>query len=129
VCTAEGTGCKTAPEGFALSYCDWDDDNRLEAFECCQEGLGTPAELDACDPLFQPEVVAVDRYQRNKTLPEVTRNCVCTELSAAPPECRDAVEHNCLDEDGRVRPEREGEYALKFVSRQGGVIYDPAIKG
>jgi hypothetical protein len=129
VCTAEGTGCKTAPEGFALSYCDWDEDGRLEAFECCQEGLGTSGDVEACDPLFQPAVAPVARYQRNKTLPEATRDCVCSDLADAPPECREAVAQACVDEDGRVRPGREGQYALKFVSREGGVIYDPAIKG
>lgn len=132
VCDEDGADCRTAPAGTRLAYCDADQDGRLLAAECCQESLGAVRDEDGelrCDPLLQPNLRPEPRATRNEFLPEVTRDCICTDLDDAPPECRDAVAATCVDEDGRVRPERAGEYAVKLVTRRGGVIYDPAIKG
>jgi hypothetical protein len=132
VCDEDGGRCRQAQPGTPLAYCDANQDGRLLAAECCQEGLGTVRDEDGelhCDPLLQPNLRVVPRAARNALLPEVTRDCICTDLDDAPAECRDAVAATCVDEDGRVRPERAGEYAVKLVTRRGGVVYDPAIKG
>ncbi|MEM9458396.1 MAG: thrombospondin type 3 repeat-containing protein [Myxococcota bacterium] len=132
VCDEDGRGCRTADAGAALAYCDADADGRLLASECCQASLGAvPGENGelACDPVFLPQLRALERAERNRFLPEVTRDCVCTDLEDAPESCREVVAATCVDPEGRVRPERDGQYAVKFVTKRGGVIYDPAIKG
>ncbi|MCX4245678.1 thrombospondin type 3 repeat-containing protein [Paraliomyxa miuraensis] len=132
VCDEDGGNCRTAPSGTRLAYCDADTDGRLLASECCQESLGAVRDEDGelrCDPLLQGNLRPEPRAARDDHLPEVTRGCLCTDLDDAPAECRDAVAATCVDEDGKVRPERAGEYAVKLVTRRGGVIYDPAIKG
>lgn len=131
VCREDGV-CQEAQPGTPLAYCDADEDGRLLAAECCQESLGAVQDAAGelhCDPLYQPNLRTVPRADRNEFLPEVTRDCVCTDLDDASAECREAVAATCVDEDGRVRPERAGEYAVKLVTHRGGVIYDPAIKG
>jgi len=132
VCNEDGSGCRQAQAGTPLAYCDADEDGRLLAEECCQESLGAVRDEEGelhCDPLLQPNLRAVPRAARNEFLPEVTRDCICTDLDDAPSECRDAVAATCVDDEGRVRPERAGEYAVKLVTHRGGVVYDPAIKG
>ncbi|MEM7155018.1 MAG: thrombospondin type 3 repeat-containing protein [Myxococcota bacterium] len=131
VCDEEGNNCQTAQANSQLSFCDSDQDGRMLASECCAAELGGPFvdDEERCDPVYQRNLVPLPRADRNRFLPEITKDCICTDLSAAPPECVDAVAATCVDENGRVRPEREGEYAVKLVSRRGGVIYDPAIKG
>ncbi|MCH9686582.1 MAG: thrombospondin type 3 repeat-containing protein, partial [Deltaproteobacteria bacterium] len=132
VCDDNGAACQDARPGTRLAYCDADEDGRLLASECCHRSLGAVPDDEGnerCDPVLQPGVRAVPRASRNDFLPEVTRDCVCTDLSAASAACREAVAATCVDDEGRVRPEREGEYAVKAVTRRGGVIYDPAIKG
>jgi len=129
VCDEDGARCQTAQPGTRLSYCDADEDGRLLAEECCREDLGAPLDGEACDPLFQPRLRARPRADRNRFMPEPSRDCVCTDLDRASAACRDVVAATCVDDDGRVRPERAGEYAVKLVTKRGGVIYDPAIKG
>jgi len=129
VCDDQGENCATAPPGTQLAYCDGNDDAKLSAAECCQDSLGLVAEDGTCDPLLQSQLTRVDRYSRNALLPEPTRDCICSDLEDASPECREAVASGCVDDDGRMLPGREGEYAVKFVTRRGGIIYDPAIKG
>lgn len=129
VCDEQGDNCQTAPAGTNLAYCDQNKDGTLLADECCQDTLGTVGEDGTCDPAYQSQLRPVQRYQRNNLLPEPTRDCVCSELADAAAACRDVVAIGCLDDEGRLKPERAGEYAVKFVARRGGVIYDPAIKG
>ncbi len=109
-----------------LANADTDESGRLTAQEACpRDGSGVPI---PCDPLFLDGTGRAARYDRNSTLPDETRGCICTSVGADDP-CAQIIAENCTDENGNVRPEREGEYALKVVTRQGGVIYDPAIKG
>ncbi len=133
VCDDNGESCREARAGTRLAYCDVDEDGRMLAEQCCLPSLGAVQVDDEgqlrCDPVHQPRVTPVPRASRNRTLPEVTRDCICTDLASASVACREAVAATCVDEDGRLRPEREGEYAVKLVTRRGGVIYDPAIKG
>ncbi len=118
-----------------LAYCDGDENTLLSAAECCQASLGSSADGEACDPLFQPQVRPVSRFTRNSTLPDETRACVCRSdyetfyAGAEARTCREMVAQFCTDENGKVRPERDGDYAVKFVTKVGGVVYDPAIKG
>lgn len=128
-CDDQGENCRTAPPGTRLAFCDGNEDGKLNAAECCQDTLGTIDESLGCDPVLQSQLRRVARYSRSKSLPEPTRDCICSDLDDASPECREVVSVSCVDDEGRLRPERAGEYAVKFVTRRGGVIYDPAIKG
>jgi len=107
-------------------------DTVLTAAECCQESLGADANGAACDPVFQDEsgdiIKPVARYGRNDNLPEATRDCICTDNEQGD-ECTAIVDASCRDADGDIRADRAGEYAMMFVERRGGVVYDPAIKG
>ena len=122
-------GKRTQGAGSRLSYADADGDGELAAVEGCRASLGAQ-DGAACDPLYQPGVAAVDRYDRKQTLPSHTRACVCEDEPAEG--CAEFVDELCREggEAGRpIAAARRGQYALKFVSRAGGVIYDPAIKG
>lgn len=131
VCNDEGENCRTAAANTQLAHCDIDEDGRMLAAECCLADLGGPLVDDdgRCDPVSQHNLAPVARASRNRHMPEVARDCLCTDLADASPQCREAVAATCVDEQGRVRPDRAGEYAVKLVTRRGGVIYDPAIKG
>ncbi|MCA9707329.1 MAG: hypothetical protein KDK70_15860, partial [Myxococcales bacterium] len=144
LCGEDGTDCQTAPSGTRLAFCDHNEDGTLVASECCQATLQegqASASPEACDPAYQ-NVTPLTIYDRNDTLPEPTRSCICPPggtLGDLDPEdsCFDTIKVGCfLASDVRdngdaavVRPDRASRYAVKFVSREGGVIYDPAIKG
>jgi Thrombospondin type 3 repeat len=125
-CQTGGGSCRDIAAGSRLSLCDSaSGDGALSAAECCQDALGSG--IDACDPALQPQLSALPRYDRNEHLPEQARTCVCED---DPPEnCTDLVASVCTDDAGRIRAERRGQYAVAFIDRPGGVIYDPAIKG
>lgn len=115
--------------GSRMSLADSDGDGRIEAIEACRDSLGG-GDRQACDPLFQPGVAAVDRYDRLETLPAPTRSCICEDSPAEG--CAEFVDSLCREGGDPKRPiaaDRRGEYAVKFVTRQGGVVYDPALKG
>jgi hypothetical protein len=123
------TNCQMAPANTKLAFCDNDEDGSLFADECCQGSLQAGMSLAdpaVCDPYFQ-NLTPITRYERNKNLPESTRDCVCK--SEADAGCEEVVAAGCFDADGNLRPDRAGQYAVKFVTRAGGVIYDPAVKG
>ncbi|RMG99241.1 MAG: hypothetical protein D6705_03820, partial [Deltaproteobacteria bacterium] len=126
---------QTANAGSQLVMCDTNENNELSAQECCLSALGSPADQEACDPIFQTNVRPVSLYSRNSNLPDEARTCICrSDYEAAYPgdegrTCREMVEKLCLDDEGNMRPEREGDYAVKWVTKVGGVVYDPAIKG
>ena len=90
-----------------------------------EEGCGGAA----CDPYYPaPSSRAVaTRYDRKSTLPETTRDCVCED--GGPDYCQDVIDRLCRDGSGNIIDSRRGEYATRFVTASGGVIYDPAIKG
>ncbi|HWB80998.1 MAG TPA: thrombospondin type 3 repeat-containing protein [Nannocystaceae bacterium] len=125
-CEIDGTGCRDVRAGSRLSLCDSEEgDGALSAAECCQDALGPG--IDACDPTMQAELAPLPRYDRNEHLPEQARTCICED--DPPAECDDLVDTLCRDGDGRIRDDRRGQYAIAFIDRPGGVIYDPAIKG
>ena len=135
VCGEDGDSCQTASApsgneaGFQIAYCDHNEDGSVTSAECCQDTLGGST---LCDP-FSQNVSPVSIYERNKTLPEPTRDCICPTSGSysdveGDPACGDAFS-TCFDSDGTLRADRAGNYAVKFVDRAGGVIYDPAIKG
>ncbi len=135
-CDPDGTNCEgQAGAGSELSLCDWDENGRLTSAECCQASLyggaraGEPAGFD-CDPYYQSNLVNKPNYQRDENLPEQTRRCRCPDNNGDAIEdgCEDVIKA-CYDADGDLIPERAGQYAVKFVARTGGIVYDPAIKG
>jgi Thrombospondin type 3 repeat len=145
LCDENGNNCQTAPANTRLAFCDHNEDGTLIASECCQESLQSGLEnasTEACDPFFQ-NVSPVEIFDRNETLPEPTKNCICPAGGTRygdvkdDAECADSIRVGCFEaedirnngDDARAREERANQYAVKFVSRVGGVVYDPAIKG
>ncbi len=115
--------------GSRFSLADANTDGVVEAVEGCRNTLGG-GDLQQCDPLYQEQVVPVARYDRKETLPTTTRTCICQDEPAAG--CQDVVDSLCRVNGDPAQPivkEKKGEYAVKFVTRNGGVIYDPAVKG
>lgn len=133
-CDEEGESCKDFNDEnndiTQLGACNNEtNDATLSALECCQENLGASADGAACDPVFQGDSIKpIPRYLRNEKLPVATRDCLCTDAEQ-PAACTQVVDASCRDEDGDIREDRKGEYAVMFVERRGGVVYDPAIKG
>ncbi|HET6585527.1 MAG TPA: thrombospondin type 3 repeat-containing protein, partial [Nannocystaceae bacterium] len=137
-CNLEGQSCNDYNANQRLANCNSDaNDTSFTAAECCQESLGgediNPDEEGLqCDPLFQSELRPVARYDRNENLPDQTRACVCRRLDDMDESeldlCGRTVADVCYSGDDFLE-EREGEYAVKFILRRGGVVYDPAIKG
>ena len=115
-----------------LAIADADANGIVTAIEACQAGVGVDGEF--CDPLYLDTVVPIDRFDRDKNLPEEAKGCVCEEgdRGAGEPSCARLVDRLCREDGDKAKPikaDREGQYAQKFVSKVGGVIYDPAIKG
>ncbi len=138
-CDASGGDCTKFHDGQRLANCNGTvpADALYTADECCQSSLGAddlfPDEPGMqCDPYFQSELTPVTRHDRNDHLPEQTRECVCRSLDDMGAEelamCGAVVQSVCYDGD-ELMPHREGQFAVKFVERPGGVVYDPAIKG
>ncbi len=127
-CNDEGGDCNTYKKNTQLGACNSTaNDTVFSAAECCQESLGAASDGAACDPFYQSNVRPVPRYIRNDKLPEVTRDCICEDNPSD--KCVDVVNASCRDENGDIRDDRRGEFAVLFVERRGGVVYDPAIKG
>ncbi len=125
-CDPEGNDCRDVGSGSRLASCDSErGDGTLAASECCQDALGPG--IEACDPLYQELVAPRPIYDRSEQLPGPTRSCVCTDNPSE--DCAEIVAALCTDADGKLRDERRGEYAVAFIERVGGVVYDPAIKG
>jgi hypothetical protein len=124
-----GDNRRTQSSGSRFSLADSNFDGVVEAIEGCRNNLGGEDKA-VCDPLYQSGVSPVPRYDRKETLPTTTRNCLCEEEPADG--CEDFVDKLCRVDGDPNKPiikEKKGQYAVKFVSRAGGVIYDPAIKG
>jgi hypothetical protein len=104
----------------------------VAAVEACRDEPRRQRRGTACDPLYQPGVVPLDRYDRKQTLPVAHRSVRVR--GRAPPRAAASSSTACAARAATPgKPDRRGraaaQYALKFVSRAGGVIYDPAIKG
>lgn len=130
-CNEEGENCDDF-KNTLLGACNSEtNDTVLTASECCQDSLGGDVDEAVagvqCDPFYQANVKPIPLYGRSDKLPENTRNCICEDNPDDV--CKAVVDAACRDDAGKIRPEREGEYAVMFVERRGGVVYDPAIKG
>lgn len=119
-------------KGRRFAFADADTDNFVAATEGCRSKLsdGEVQDKAPCDPFFQSKVVPNTVYDRKETLPSASRNCKCEDDPADG--CADIVAQLCHEGGDPSKPlikEKVGQYALKFVSRPGGVVYDPAVKG
>lgn len=129
-CTQTKSESAGNAKGRRFAFADADISNTISAVEGCRGELSGGQLPAACDPFFQSGVKPTARYDRKETLPSIARNCVCEESPAAG--CTDLVASLCHEGGDINKPlikEKIGQYALKFVSKNGGVIYDPAIKG
>ncbi len=139
-CDADGGNCNQRAGGSELAFADWNENNRLSAEEACQGSLYGESQAGndgfACDPYYQGNLNPKPLYERDQNLPDPTRRCICPNSGSLESNrdsleedgCFEAVSRGCYDGDELVA-ERAGQYAVKFVSRVGGIIYDPAIKG
>jgi hypothetical protein len=130
-CDAEDFGNKQRYQGAGsrFSLADSNFDGIIKAIEGCRSSLGGEDKA-ACDPFYQPGVSPIPRYDRKETLPSTTRSCICEEEPASG--CETFVNELCREDGDPAKPivaARKGQYALKFVTRNGGVVYDPAVKG
>lgn len=134
-CEPENGPCTTWPANNRLARCDTGlfPDGTLTREECCQASLGSDSDQAQCDPLFQPNVAPIGRFDRDRTLPAETRDCFCGDPSGQNPACVAQIEKFCTAPWGQLvrhdNESNEGNYITRFVSQAGGVIYDPALKG
>lgn len=122
--------CTQIEAGNRLARADATLDGLISPAEGCQAGLGGGV---GCDPLFQPSVVALPRFDRDGAMPDEVRGCFCGPLDQQDPACAKLVTAGCSAPYGTLeRAEGEvdaGAYATRLVTKRGGVIYDPALKG
>ncbi|PRQ08924.1 thrombospondin type 3 repeat-containing protein [Enhygromyxa salina] len=127
--------CASWAAGNRLARCDVGEypDGQLAASECCQTALGADQDGAGCDPLFQPNVVPIPRFDRDRSLPDETRDCFCGDPAGQHPACAKQIESWCTPPWGQLQrhdgSSNDGDYVTRFVSRTGGVFYDPALKG
>lgn len=124
-----GSAARTQKANSRIALADSNADGTLSAVEGCRASLGGP-DGKACDPFYQPAIQPIQRYDRKDTLPSATRSCICEDEPAAG--CQEFVDQLCRENGDPSKPiiaEKKGQYAVKFVRRTGGVIYDPAVKG
>ncbi len=125
--------CENIPSGFPLAFCDLDGDDLFAASNCCTAALGAGGDGASCDPVFQDNVAPVARFGRDSTLPDATRSCYCGDPADQDPECAEQIERLCTPPFGSLERHdgktNEGIYTTRFVTKVGGVVYDPAIKG
>ena len=127
-----GDACVQWSAGRRLALCDGgsNPDGNLSAAECCQASLGGEA---SCDPLFQANIRALPRFDRDRLLPSETRSCFCGDPDGQDSGCAAQIERLCTPPWGTLTrhdgSSNEGDYLTRFVSKRGGVIYDPALKG
>ncbi len=121
----EGLGtCTSTDHDERISSCDADGNGQLTAAECCEGG-------EACDPTYAPNADPLALYERAATLQGRTRDCRCSDLEEegctayGDPDSPDynVIEQTCSDD------EDEHDYAVNFVTRLGGVIYELSLKG
>lgn len=113
--------------GSVFGACDSDRNGIMTAEECCLPELGyVPGE--PCDPIYSQlaNLEPLPIYERDRALPAEAR-CYCTEYEPGNT-CSDLVAKFCAPPLG-TGPVAENTYIQRPVSRVGGVIYDPAVKG
>jgi hypothetical protein len=115
--------CVEVRQGARLAQCDMEANGAFTADQCCPAILtGGAMDGQPCDPTFMAGVTPVDRFDRDSTLPDATRACFCGDLEGQADDCVAQVEEYCNDSN-------QGQYITRFVTKIGGVVYDPAIKG
>jgi hypothetical protein len=124
------------PSGQRLANCDGNDNGFMTNAECCQTSLGggDGAMGEFCDPIYSQiaNLHPVGRFDRNQQLPEETRDCFCGDPANQRDECRPLIEQFCTEWGDAERHDgksNEGQYITRFVSKNGGVVYDPSLKG
>ena len=150
-CDEEGENCATRGRSrddrpaAALAYADWDENGIVSNDEACQEGLGYGSAITVdgvvqCDPFYQQNLFQASIYDRDENLPAQARACICPSnntlqgyinaVEGTDEEiCIETVSAGCYDSNDELVDGRAGQYATKFVSRLGGIVYDPAVKG
>lgn len=124
--------CATIEAGNRLARADLGEspDGLVTPAEGCQPGLGGG---ESCDPLFQPSVVALPRFDRDPTLPDETRACHCGDPEGQHEACAAQIEQFCTAPWGALEradgDDNAGAYVSRHVTKRGGVVYDPALKG
>ncbi|MFV8756048.1 thrombospondin type 3 repeat-containing protein [Nannocystaceae bacterium ST9] len=132
-CSPVDGSCSSLDRGNRLIQADAGEfpDGTLSAVEGCQASLGSPDGV--CDPLFQPKVAPIARFDRDRALPSETRECYCGDPSRQPEECGESIAEFCTAPWGSLErhdgESNEGAYITRMVAKRGGVIYDPALKG
>ncbi|MEZ4381729.1 MAG: thrombospondin type 3 repeat-containing protein [Nannocystaceae bacterium] len=124
---------KTVAPNQRLAYADLDENGVISTEEGCGQG-------NVCDPFADRNITTPVRvYDRKRSLPEQTRDCVCPTNQSGfdaivnDPEntCADVVAKLC-SENGNgstVNTAKADQYATSFRIQSGGVIYDPSLKG
>jgi len=120
---------KSVSGGRRLAFADLDENGLIEADEGCGQGV-------ACDPFDRSWSTPIGVYDRKRSLPEQARDCVCPTSEndyqskiSNNPECVDIIDQMCRDDGGKLIESKANQYATRFVTSRGGVIYDPALKG
>jgi hypothetical protein len=132
-CDPVDGSCSVHERGNRLARADVGEypDGTLSAAEACQPSLGSPDGV--CDPLFQPNVVPLPRFDRDAALPAENRDCFCGDPTNQREECAEQIEKFCTAPWGKLErhdgASNEGVYVSRHVTKFGGVIYDPALKG
>ncbi len=133
-CDPMSGACTPVERGSRLARCDAGEfpDGTLTNTECCQPQLGEDGDF-FCDPLFLPNVQPVPRYDRDQTLPAETRDCFCGDPALQNEACAEQISAYCTAPWGELvkadGSSNEGAYITRFITKAGGVIYDPALKG
>lgn len=120
---------KNVSAGRRLAFADLDENGLIDADEGCGQGV-------SCDPFDPSWSTPIDVYDRKRSLPEQARDCVCPSSESdyqskvgSNPECVDILDRMCRDDGGQLIESKANQYATRFVTNAGGVIYDPALKG
>ncbi|MBX7082761.1 MAG: thrombospondin type 3 repeat-containing protein [Nannocystaceae bacterium] len=156
VCDGEG-GCAPAQGDTRLSSCDADADGHLTAAECCPDGAACDPVYDtAVSPMIRYERKStLPSITRELNCGDTFVHAVCDDVDCcdgdvctAPAskgggtcrlstghceDCPHEVEAVCAVQDDRLQTcegfEDSGDYVVNLVTKLGGVIYDPALKG
>ncbi|MBK8236355.1 MAG: thrombospondin type 3 repeat-containing protein [Deltaproteobacteria bacterium] len=153
ICDANGS-CGTAAGDERLSSCDANADGHLTAAECCPDGEACDPVYDsAVEPLIRYERKAtLPSVTRELNCGDTFAAHLCDgadccdgDLCEAPSgaTCRLSTGScdGCTHEEAAlcaVQPDRlqtcasfedAGDYAVNLVTKLGGIIYDPALKG
>jgi hypothetical protein len=124
--------CRNARANTQLAYCDANLNNRLTGDECCQDSLGGPDEAVRSLLPDRDRAARAPRCASARCPSPPATACVSARYAERrrPDQVRQRDSVGVLStRDGEFIASREGQYAVKFVARLGGVVYDPSLKG